>query len=162
MGFMLNMIEDMAGLTDQEKSQLEPMLPDVVAALKTANAALPEMKAANDFYVQAQPLIKRLLDDLTTLAPNAIALLSDGDVNIGEATGAVRDAEGLYKNNPAYLKTLQAHYNTVVPVINRLKDKWPKVEPAYQIVAKALARKNATLGSTLKMVHDKVKAERKA
>jgi hypothetical protein len=90
--------------------------------------------------------------------PNAALLLSDqGGVDIGGATAAVKDAQtAVQQTYPTVYSQVTAYYNKLLPTIEKVMAEWPKVEPAIDVVMKAMKRQGHTPHSFMAELHTRM------
>ena len=106
------------------------------------------------YVVKGAPVFTRILQDWRTLGPAASAMLGDGMVDIGGAVGTAKDIQATVQANQAYVNQGTALYNSLVPVINTVQAEWPKLEPAVQVIVKAMGRKKMGAHEFMGALHE--------
>lgn len=157
MGFVLSMLEDMLGLSDDEKDKIEPCLPALKTVIDQINDVWPQVQQAADLIANNKTLVDRMLDDMNTILPNASALVG-GSVylDVGGTLSKVKDLQNVVHDNPKNTQEVMTLYAAIQPVIVSISQEWPSVAPAYTVIAAAAARKGYSLGSFLSGVHRKM------
>ena len=154
MGFLLNMLEDQLGLTEQEKAAVAPALPHLKTIVDAVDAQQGNLEALLPFVVRAVPWLTHLLHDWRVLGPQVSVLLSDGQVDIGAAMSSFQDIQNNLNTNPQTIHYAQSMQKHLAPMLTTIQKEWPKVAPAVDIVLKAMARKNTNAGQLMQHFHE--------
>jgi hypothetical protein len=159
MSLMIDILEGMLDLTDEEKAQIAPCLPAAQDAVDALNAAWPDVDTLNTMITTTQTLRNQAMGDLDKLMPDLAALLDDGMVDCGSSIQAIKDMQGIVKNNPMVVHQLGTIYTKMVPVINKVQADWPQIEPAIKIIIAACQRKGWSLSTFLGGLHGALRAQ---
>jgi hypothetical protein len=146
-GFLLDTLENLLGLTPDEKQRIAPALPALKQAVDIVDAHLDDLWGLDQHIVIDQPTIKAIFDEVRKLGPNLSLLLGDGWVDISASISSVESIQGTVK---AYNATeLSALVKRLIQAIDQLEVLWPQVYPALAILIAAAQRRGLTVQSVI-------------
>lgn len=137
---ILEMVEGFLKLTPEEKPVVEAAMPIVARWITLLNGDFDTLLAAYHLLVKAQPVVVRLFTDLKLLAPVAAAVL-ENSAGFMESMGAMQPAHDVQETinaNPYLVNSFKSYGSKLGPLINEIKADWPKVAPAWAIIAPKL------------------------
>lgn len=149
MNFILEMALSSLDLTEAEHAAVEKSLPDAKAVMDSINTVMPDLRRANQLWVQNQTMVLRMFTDVDKIGPAASALLGDGWVDFPSVLSAANDIKKAIEADPNLSKSCEGLYAKLEPVVMGAYAKWPNIKPGYDAIMAALARKHTTVGQLL-------------
>lgn len=137
----VSMAEGFLGLTEDEKSKVEPALPYLKELLDALNPEWDAVQKGIDLLCKGKPVFDRLITDMRVLGPAVSTILGDGMPDMFGAMGAAKDATNTLDVNKAWTGALKADGQKFAYLAAKCQELGPKVLPALQILIAAAKRK---------------------